>query len=340
MRELHTMLELPAGAFFAFNMGASIATSMSAAYGAGAVSRRLALTLAAASALAGAVAGGAPVARTLAASVVSSSALTPPAAAAVLGAAGAALLVGSLRGVPLSTSHVTVGALVGLGLATGRLVTGRLALIAAAWVALPALAFGLVVAAGRLRVWLPSRMPAWAGGLPSGAAPGRLARILQAGLVAAGAYQAFAGGTNNAGNVAGPLAGAGALALPAALAYSGLWMAAGALAAGGRVLETAGRGITRLSLAGAAAALMVSGSLGLAASALGLPVALNHITTAAIMGVGAGRSSPNPADSLNRRAVRHILALWLLSPVVSAATAYALVRWAQPQLSQISLGGM
>lgn len=317
---MNWLLPLGIALFFAMNIGASgTAASMGSAYGAGAVNKRVALALVAAGTLTGAGLGGGKVVQTISGGLIPATEVTPGLAVIILATASVTLFVANLRGIPLSTSEVTVGALVGVGLARGVLLADRLPVILIAWAALPFLAFTIAALLGRLlrgtRGWNPKT---------ADRRPGS-SRFLAAGLVAAGTYEAVAAGMNNVANAVGPLVGAGLLALPTAQWLGGAFVGLGALALGGRVLETNGKKITELTLLGGTVVSGTTGSLVILASWLGLPVPLTQATTAAIMGVAFSRSG---VGALRSKIILNIIEVWVLSPLLSLVGAYFLTTLA------------
>ena len=251
-------------ALFAVNIGASgAAAAMGHVYGARALRVRIvALGLAAAAMLSGAVFAGSPVTETLSADLAPGADVTAVIALMVLISATGPLLLANLLGLPLSTSAVTVGAIAGLGIAAGSIDGGVAGAIGLWWVVLPAASFSLSALGTRVlqRSGLQKRL------LRSKRTRSAMALV----LVAGGIYVAFGVGANNVSNAIAPLLGAGLLESPTALVLGGIALAIGAVALGGRVLRTNALRFATLDMTTGSLVAFVSGSLILAASLCGL----------------------------------------------------------------------
>ncbi|MDI9259297.1 inorganic phosphate transporter [Alicyclobacillus sendaiensis] len=302
--------------FFAANIGASgTAASMGAAYGAGAIRRKwLALFLVSVFAFLGATLGGGRVVSTISNGIVPSRLVTVEITLIVLAAACATLFISNVVGVPLSTSEVTVGAVVGAGLAVGHVHAGRLAFIVSMWLVVPflsmVLSYLLGLVARRLDPWISRRGRAVAAGL-------------YAVLVASGCYEAFSAGMHNVANAVGPLVASHVLTVHAGLYWGALFVALGAFALGGRVLETNAKRITNLSVLQGIVVSVTSASLVLAAALGGIPVPQVQATTLAIFGVGQSHIG---FDVWRQKVVRTILKTWLVSPLVAMLASYLVIE--------------
>jgi sulfate permease len=304
---------------FALTIGASgTAAAMSSAYGSGAIRARAgALGLVAVAFVLGAVLAGAPVARTLGGGLVGGADLSVALVLVVLLSATLPLIVATLVGLPLSTSAVTVGAIIGLGLAVQQLDYGLLALIVAAWLAMPFVAFALTALISRFAgMRLESKL--W--NAPSAS----LIKLLGLLLVGSGVFVAFAVGANNVANAVGPLINAEVVSSRLGLLVGGFAVGAGALLLGHRVLETSAKQVTNLSLVSGTVVNAVSGLLVLIAALMGIPVPIVQSTAAGIMGVGFARRGRH---TLRKQVVRDMVTVWVVSPVVSLVLAYLLAHF-------------
>ena len=315
---MFTILAMVIALFFAMNIGASgTAAAMGAAYGGGALKSKLAATsLVGIAALAGAVLGGGEVVATISKGIVDSGVISVEIAVVILTSACLTLFYANLAGIPLSTSEVTVGSVVGAGIAYQSLHLGKLALIVSVWLVLPFAALFVAFLLGKLSPFI-ERMLAKTG------RPETTGRLLTLFLISAGCYEAFSAGMNNVANAAGPLVGAGVIDARTGIWLGGLAVAAGAVLLGGRVLETNGKKITKLSLLNGSFVSLTSGSLVIAASLFGLPVPLTQATTMAIFGIGVA----NHGKKLwNNSIVGRIVKIWLISPLSSLVVSYTLVQ--------------
>ncbi|MCQ0969261.1 inorganic phosphate transporter (plasmid) [Paracoccus sp. TK19116] len=174
-----------------------------------------------------------------------------------------------------------------------------------------------------------------------------LKRLLAGPLLVAAVLLAFAHGSNDVANVAGPLSvivERSAFDSPdMSLERSALLLAAGGIALGsvifGRALvRTVGGGITRLNAARALCITLATTATVLTASWVGLPVSTTHIAVGGVFGVGFfrewddrrrrrdGRAEFPVEERLRRRLVRRshvvsILAAWLVTIPVTAGLA-------------------
>jgi sulfate permease len=105
----------------------------------------------------------------------------------------------------------------------------------------------------------------------------------------------------------------------AGVAFGGLAVALGALALGGRVLNTNAKKITTLDLPSGAVVSFTGATLVVIASLMGLPTPLTQVTTVGIIGVGYANGG---IAALNPVTLRRLAAVWLVSPVLSLAISY------------------
>lgn len=302
------------------NIGASAAAaSMGSVYGARVLSRQTALLLVASFSWLGAYLGGEEVMRTISSGIIPDHHVDLTAAVAILACAAGTLLFANLLGIPLSTSEVTVGAVIGVGLVVGGIDTGAVTRIVAVWAILPfvTLIFSYLITrtiGSPLARWLDSPV-------------GSKFRLLIAGaLVLGGCYEAFAAGMNNVANAAGPLVAAGIIEPVTGRFLGGIFLGAGAVLFGGRVLETNGRKITTLTLASGAIVSFTVGSLVILSSIHGIPVPLTQATTIAIVGSGFAAYGRR---GVNGDTIRRVALVWVVSPVVSLVASYGTFRLIQ-----------
>lgn len=302
--------------FFAMNIGASgTAASMGPAYGSGAIpKKRTAMILVSIFALLGALSGG-EVVRTIGNGIISPGVLDVEIVIIILAAACLTLFFANVLGIPLSTSEVVVGAIVGAGIAYQALLFEQLVVIIAFWLITPFTAFLIGLVLGK---WIRYAENRWKELTELGKWKKPLAFL----LIAAGCMEAFAAGMNNVANAVGPLVGVGLLDVSLAVLLGGLFVSLGAILLGGRVLETNGKKITRLSLLQGSAVSLTGGSLVITASIFGLPVPLTQITTSAIVGVG---TADKGFQMWQQSIVKQIIKVWVVSPVISLVLSYGLI---------------
>ena len=304
--------------FFAMNIGASgTAASMGSAYGADAIKKKwLAMILVAIAAFLGAVLGGGEVVKTIGNGIIPSKILTIELVVLILAGAALTLFIANMMGIPLSTSEVTVGAIVGAGIAYKNLFINSLVVIVAFWVIVPIISFFITFFLGKLIAKSEKRWPSLT---KQGKWKIWLGRI----LVLGGCFEAFSAGMNNVANAVGPLVGAGMLSTSKGIWIGGLFVAIGAILLGGRVIETNGKKITKLSLLEGSAVSFTGGALVTIASVFGLPIPLTQVTTCGILGIGA---SQNGFGFWQKTVIKKILKVWLISPLASLVISYTLIN--------------
>lgn len=315
-----TVIAIGIALFFAMNIGASgAAAAMGVAYGSGAIQRKLiALCLVAAGVFLGAYLGGGEVVKTLGSGIIPSKLLNVELVIIILLSATVTLFCANLMGIPLSTSEVTVGSVVGVGIAYQVLYVKSLLVIVSFWITIPIIAFLMAWGIGYVIRWLESRDSRW-----RGEGDGWWKKGLMLLVVCAGFIEAFSAGMNNVANAVGPLVGAGMMSTDNGVLWGGLFVAAGALFLGGRVLETNGKKITNMSLLQGTAISSTGGILVIIASLFGIPVPLTQITTTAILGIG---SAEHGFKLWQKGIVVKILKVWLVSPLLSLVVSFTLVK--------------
>ncbi|MDV2683265.1 anion permease [Alkalihalophilus lindianensis] len=302
--------------FFAMNIGASgTAAAMGPAYGSGAVpNKRIAMILVGVFAFLGALAGG-EVVRTIGSGIIPANIVDVELVIIILASACLTLFIANLIGIPLSTSEVVVGAIVGAGIAYQALYFDRLIIIVSFWVIVPIVAFIVAFASGHIVKRVEEKWPHLTG-------KGKWRKPLVLLLIICGCLEAFAAGMNNVANAVGPLVGAGLIDVTSAVLYGGAFVALGAILLGGKVLETNGKKITRLSLLQGSTVSITGGGLVIVASMFGLPVPLTQVTTGAIVGIGTAKSG---FKLWQKSILKQIVKVWVVSPVFSLVMSYGLI---------------
>ena len=275
-------------------------------------------------------------------------------------ASGAAVtvLLATRTGLPVSTTHAIIGGLVGAGLAhSGGGV--HFEKLASAFL-LPLLVSPIVAAsigmlAYRLFRWHPAEMdcaclvaPAQTlmtatGGiavsrisapsilLATDAACERLETPVRVSVsrsidrlhVLSGMSICFARGVNDTPKLTALLVAAHFMNAQVSIALIGVAMAMGGILFGRQVAETMSLRVTRMDHAQGLAANLITATLVLFASKLGMPVSTTHVAVGSIAGVGAG------AKTLNWHALRNVLLSWVATlplALIVAAGVFQLLR--------------
>lgn len=154
-------------------------------------------------------------------------------------------------------------------------------------------------------------------------------------LVAAsviGGYMAMNIGANDVANNVGPAVGSRAISMVGALLIAAVFEAAGALIAGGDVVNTIQKGIIRPEAIGGTdrflwlmTASLLAGAIWLnVATAVGAPVSTTHSIIGAVLGAGVAAGGVQAA---NWAQLGEIAASWVISPVLGGLIAAAFLYW-------------
>jgi sulfate permease len=302
---------------FALNIGASgAAASMGTAYASGAIKNKyLALLLCGAAIIIGSVFGGQKVVKTISSSIIPETVFTVEVVVLTLLAATLSLFLANILGIPLSTSEITVGAVVGVGIAYQALFVGKVLFVISLWFVTPVVAFGITYAAGKLIHRVHSKYP--------GLETGKWRPVFTGLVIVAGFFEAYSAGMKNVANAIAPLVGAHLLSLSSASVLGGIFVAAGALLLGTRVLETNGKKITSVSLMEGITISTTSSFLVIAAAVFGMPLPIAQITTSAIIGIGSAQQG---AKVFQKQVVIQMLKVWFVAPFLSMLLAYSFIK--------------
>jgi PiT family inorganic phosphate transporter len=218
---------------------------------------------------------------------------------------GGALFVGNYYGVPASTSMTAVGAIAGLGVATDALSWVVMGEIAVWWIVAPIVGFWVSGMVGR---YFYTRINEW---VAITTTPGPLVEIDRAGVVprvtpgpnttrrelsgaaiviGIGCLMAFSSGTSNIANAIAPLVGAG-VDIDLMILLGCAAVAVGAFTIARRTLDTLGNDITDLPLTAAIVVAVISSTIVIGLSAIGIPASFVIIATTSIIGLGWGRAT-------------------------------------------------
>lgn len=147
-----------------------------------------------------------------------------------------------------------------------------------------------------------------------------------------GGYMALNIGANDVANNVGPAVGARALTMTGALLMAAVFESAGALIAGGNVVETISKGIldpalvpnTQVFIWVMMSALLSSALWVHLATYLGAPVSTTHAIVGGVMGAGLAAVGSGPIDWV---VVWAITASWILSPLIGGVVAAAFLAF-------------
>jgi len=230
------------------------------------------------------------------------------------------------RGIPLSSTNSLVGGLIGAG--TASIVVGGNSIGGVDGVVITQVVLPLVLspviafAAAYLLVWPVT----WAARYTQPNVVNRRFRRAQSVSTAAVAFgHGLQDGQRTAAvivlaMVAAGLSGGDDLPLWVLLLTAAM-LTAGTLLGGWRISHTLGHKLIRVDpLRGFVAQTLTSVMLFIGAIGFQLPLSTTHTLTASVLGAGVNQRF----HTVNRRLVRRILVLWVMTPIVTAAVAFVL----------------
>ncbi|MCA9399642.1 MAG: inorganic phosphate transporter, partial [Candidatus Omnitrophica bacterium] len=251
--------------FFALNMGASsFAASFAAGYGGKVISRSSARLYFLFFVVVGAVVLGKNVSLTLREDLIPPEFIVQKALIIIFLSSGLSMFVANIMKIPQTTSIVSVAAIAGVGAFFGVLNMQTIYLFIPYWIILPILCYGLTYFLTGL-IYPPRKTNFWI-----------YQKFinhqdkLKAFVIITSCYNAFSVGTNNVANVVGPLLAATNIPIISLLIIFAVFYGLGAFVFSGPI-KTAGNKIVPLGLLTASMISLVSGTLMLIASIVGIP---------------------------------------------------------------------
>lgn len=321
-----------AAMFLAINMGGSgTAPSFSAAYGANIIRKGLIPGLFGIFVFCGAVIAGKRVMLTIGREILPEDTMSITMTTIVLLSVAISLLMANLLKIPQSTSQSTIFALVGPAVYFNILKTNKLFFeIIPAWFILPILSFVITFVIGKF-IYKPLKQKGIIKFNEISNHP-----LLKAIVILASCYVAFAIGSNNVANAAGPLvpmvlnelnmnAGQGNFLFIMILStlIVAPCFAIGSSVFGSNLARTTGKEIVRFGPLGAVLISIVTASLLLLASTTkGIPTSLVQLNVAAIIGLGIAKTEWK--EIFTRTAVKKLLIVWIIAPLISLSLSFVL----------------
>ena len=311
--------------FLAINMGGSgTAPSFSAAYGANIMKRELIPGVFGIFVFIGAILAGKKVVLTVGSGIIPADMMGLTLTTIILLSVSISLLLANLLRIPQSTSQSTVFALIAPAILFKNLNAHKLFVeIIPAWFVLPLISFVISYVIGRF-IYKPIKDKEIVNFEQLSTHP-----VLKFLVIATSLYVAFAIGSNNVANAAGPLAAMMSTNLhihPDDSRFLLLMIASTLIIApcfgigssifGHRVVETIGKNIIDFSPLGASLISFITASLLLLASvSRGIPTSLVQMNTAAIIGLGI--SKVGYKQILARTTVKKLFTIWIIVPIIS-----------------------
>jgi sulfate permease len=304
--------------FFALNMGgASFAASFAASYGGRVLSRRQASVLFLVFVIVGSVVLGQNVSHTLGREIMDATLIGTRELLIIFLIAGISMFTANMAKIPQSTSLVTVAAIAGVGTAYGALKTSTVLILVPFWIALPVLSYFLTLIISR-PLYPPRKGNFWVYEWFVNKQP-----HMRAFVIFANCYNAFSVGTNNVANVAGPMMDYLNVPLVKLLCGFAVFYGLGAFIFTAP-MKTAAQEIVPLGLFTASLISLISGSLMIIASWLGIPQSFVMLKMGAIFAIstmkhGAGSTFENPMT-------RKTLYTWTINPLLTFLVSYAVMK--------------
>jgi sulfate permease len=233
----------------------------------------------------------------------------------ILVSATISLFIANIFHVPQSTSLVTVGAILGIGLYFGGIYIKTFLYLIPFWILLPVAGYGLTYFLGK-QVYPPRKGNFWI--------YEKLVNQrdrLRAFVIIASCYNAFSVGTNNVANVVGPLTGADIISNISGLALIAPIFGVGSLVFSGP-LKTTSEKIVPLGLLTATIISLVTGTLMIVASLLGVPQSFVMIKVASVFAI-SGLKNGHKLTFANP-ITRKTYITWIVTPIIAVIISYVL----------------
>jgi PiT family inorganic phosphate transporter len=225
-------------------------------------------------------------------------------------AAAIAVTIMTVLRLPVSTSQAVVGAILGIGFFNRNVNFTGLGKVVACWIGTPIGGAIAAILVYKIVALFFNRL-----NLSMVESDG----LLRVGILAAGAYGAYALGANNVANVTAVFVGADYLTMTLALLIGGLSIGLGIVTFGRPVMNTVGSRLVRLDSFSAFVVLFAEALTVHFYTFLGVPVSTSQAIVGAVLGIGLLKGT----STVSRKTLVGILFGWFLTPVVAACIALA-----------------
>ncbi|MCD4781840.1 MAG: inorganic phosphate transporter family protein [Candidatus Omnitrophica bacterium] len=321
-----------AAMFLAINMGGSgTAPSFSAAYGSNIIRKDLIPGLFGLFVFFGAILAGKKVVLTVGKGILPGEMIGLTLTTIILLSVGLSLLLANLLKIPQSTSQATISALIGPAVYFNVLKTHKLFFeILPTWFILPIVSFIITLFIGKF-IYNPMKHRKIIKFKEISTHP-----ILKIAVILTSCYVAFAIGSNNVANAAGPIASMISnelniivqgdkfvLIMILSTLIIAPCFAIGSSLFGGKLVETTGKEIINIGPLGACLIAGVTATLLLLASVTrGIPTSLVQMNTMAIIGLGI--SKVGWKEMFTHTTVKKLLIIWIIAPVLALFLSFSL----------------
>ena len=324
--ELMGLIVLLGGFFVAWNIGANDTSNcVGAAVGARILPYRRAIAIVVLFFVLGAMLEGWKNMKTVGEGIVTSGpggvnpiSAVPLAAVAALFAAGIWVLLATIFGLPISTSHSMIGAVIGMGflitfmrpdLGAG-IQYGKLGAIFLSWLLNPGMAAIFAFLIFKLIGPLLRR-------IKNLAVFNQVSMVL---VIVASAYGAYAIGANDVGTSTGVINSFFGGAPQIIALFGAIALSVGSITFSRRVIQTVGSGITTLDPTTAFSAQFGAAFTIWFFVQFGMPVSTSHTIVGAVVGAGLVKGTA----AVSNKKLGHIVLAWILTPAVACILSFAI----------------
>lgn len=290
--------------------GSGITPVFAAEFGGGVISKKGASILFACFVLLGAYILGFRVVRVISRGLINEELITAPAGIIIFTATTLSLFLTNMLHIPASTSQITVFSIVGYGFYYDAVKWGIFKRLVPMWLILPVCSFILTYIAGRylypkIKHWDHKSIKFWD--------------------IATSCYTAFSIGANNVANATGVLSGTGIMSSRVATFMLAPFFGVGGFLLGEGNLKSLGKKVTALDLVSAGIVSLVTGTLLVTASLIGLPQSLVQLNSFAIFGFGVANKGKG-MRKLGKKIIIKSFIIWTMSPVIGFTIALAMTH--------------
>jgi PiT family inorganic phosphate transporter len=226
-------------------------------------------------------------------------------------AAACTVTIMTMLRLPVSTSQAVVGAILGIGYLNRQLNFAGLGKVVICWVGTPIGGVMIAIIVYRSLATLYNR---------ANLNLFQTDMVLRLGLIAAGAYGAYALGANNVANVTAVFVGAGMLSVSFAALLGGLSIALGIMTFSKQVMATVGKKLVDLDPFSALVVVLAEAITVHIYALVGVPVSTSQAVVGAVLGVGIIKG----ARTISHRTLANILAAWFLTPLAACLLTLAI----------------
>lgn len=214
---------------------------------------------------------------------------------------------------PVSTSQAVIGAIMGGGILYGKTDFSKTFSFFSAWIITP---IGALIIAFIIYKFVEKYIEDKIKSLNA------YNTLIKYGYYIAGIFAAFSLGANNVANVTSIYTGKiGILTNEQAVIIGGVSIALGVLTFSKRVINTVGKGLTKLTRISGFIAVLSAAIIVYFYSLIGIPVSTSQAIVGAVIGIGLVKG----VNNLNFKILRNILFAWIGTPTIAFIICFAFI---------------